>query len=183
MLGYHGTAGLDRVYYHARQMELAVDYLRAVQALTVTDEGLLLIELEKIRGELLMAMEKIAIMKRGEKARAGADELHDTDSETVQTNRAIKKLWKVLEDITARLNSLDKGRQDKASGWPYHFCLRQAKFGGSRAERIDARVLSKIADLGQPIQPICARSPYLDRTVRHLRTPPAWPPSYPLRYP
>ena len=78
--------------------------------LTVTDEGLLPIELEKIHGELLMAMEKIAIMKRGEKTRAGAEELHDTDRETIQANRAIKKLWKVLEDITARLNSLDKGR-------------------------------------------------------------------------
>ena len=91
-------------------MELAVDYLRAVPAPTVTDEGLLLIELEKIHGELLMAMEKLAIMKRGEKTRAGAEELHDTDRETGQANRAIKKLWKVLEDITARLNSLDKGR-------------------------------------------------------------------------
>ena len=28
----------------------------------------------------------------------------------VQTNRAIKKLWEVLEDITARLNSLEEGR-------------------------------------------------------------------------
>ena len=82
MLGYHGTAGLDRVYYHARQMELAVDYLRAVPALTVTDEWLLPIELEKIHGELLLTMEKIAIMKRGKKTRAGAEELHGTDRET-----------------------------------------------------------------------------------------------------
>ena len=57
-----------------------------------------------------MAMEKIAIMKREEKTRAGAGKLHDTDREAVQTDMAIKKLWEVLEDITARLNSLDKGR-------------------------------------------------------------------------
>lgn len=63
-------------------MELAVDYLRAVQALTLTREGCLPIELEKMHGELLLATEDLAIMKRGEKTRAGAEELHDTDSES-----------------------------------------------------------------------------------------------------
>ena len=91
-------------------MELVAYYLRAVPVPTVTDEGLLLIELEKIHGELLMVMEDLAIMKHREKTRAGAEELHDTDRETVQANRAIKKLWEVLEDIRARLNLLDKGR-------------------------------------------------------------------------
>ena len=42
---------------------------------------------------------------------------------------------------------------------------------------MDAKVLSKIADPSQPIQPICARSPYLDRTVRRPSAFPEWPPS------
>ena len=54
--------------------------------------------------------EELAMLKRKQETRAGAGKLHDTDRETVQTHRAIKKLCKVLEDITTRLNSLDKGR-------------------------------------------------------------------------
>ena len=36
MMGRHGSVGLDRGYYHAKPMELAAQYLRAVPALTVT---------------------------------------------------------------------------------------------------------------------------------------------------
>ena len=82
MMGRRGFVRLDQHYYPANPMDLAVDYLRAVPALTVTDEWLLPIELEKIHGELLLTMEKIAIMKRGKKTRAGAEELHGTDRET-----------------------------------------------------------------------------------------------------
>ena len=110
IMGHREFVRLDQHYYSANPMDLAVDYLHAVPALTVTDEGLLLIELEKIHGELLMVTEKLVIMKLEEETRAGAEEPHDIDRETVQTNKVIKKLWKVLEDTTARLNSLDKGR-------------------------------------------------------------------------
>ena len=68
MLGHHGAVGLDRVYYYAHPMELAAHYLRAVPVLTVTDEGLLLIEYEKMREK----MREFVALQRRQKTRADA---------------------------------------------------------------------------------------------------------------
>ena len=110
MMGHHGSVGLDRHYDHSNPMELATDYLRAVLALTVTDEGILLIERERWIKKMRRMKEDLAMLKRKEETRADAAERQDTDRETISTNEKIEKLRKMMEDIMKRLDSQDEGR-------------------------------------------------------------------------
>ena len=110
MLGHHGAVGLDRVYYYAHPMELAADYLRAVQAMTLTREGLLLIEHEKMSKETLRVIGELEVLKSKEMARVGLVESQNTDTETINTNEAIEELEMTVKNLQARLNSLVEGR-------------------------------------------------------------------------
>ena len=110
MLGHYGSVGLDRVYYYAHPMELAADYLRAVQALTVTKEGRLLIEHERMTKETQRVMRELEALKRREMARAGAAEPQSTSKETADTNEAIERLAMTVKNLQANLNSLIDGR-------------------------------------------------------------------------
>ena len=102
MLGHHGAVGLDRVYYYAHPMELAVDYLRAVQAMTLTKEGFLLIENEKMNKVIHRVMNEIEILK--------SRESQNTDTETIKTHEVIEGLERTVKNLQARLNSLVEGR-------------------------------------------------------------------------
>ena len=106
MMGHYGSMGMDRVYYHANPMELAAHYLRAVPALTVTNEGLLLIEREKMR----KVKGEIAMLKRKQETYAGTAERHDTDRETISTSEKIENLRKMVDAVMKHLDSQDEGR-------------------------------------------------------------------------
>ena len=106
MMGHHGSVGLDRHYYHSNPMELAAHYLRAVQALTVTGEGLLPIE----REEMLKVKEELATMKRKEEARADVATRQDADRTATQTDEKIDRLSKIVENVLMRLNSQGGGQ-------------------------------------------------------------------------
>ena len=110
MIGHLGTSGQDNVYYHTNPMELAAQYLRAVPALTLTDEGLLHIERKEMHKEMREVREDLAVLQRKQETRTDAAERQNTDRETISTKEEMKNLKMMMEDIMKRLNSLDKGR-------------------------------------------------------------------------
>ena len=109
MMGHHGSVGLDRHYYHSNPMELAAHYLRAVQALTVTGEGLLPIEREKMNEKILKVKAELATMKR-EEARANVAVQQDADRTATPTDEKIDRLSKIVENVLMRLNSQGGGQ-------------------------------------------------------------------------
>ena len=110
MLGHHGAVGLDRVYYYAHPMELAADYLHAVQAMTLTREGLLFIEHEKMREEVRKVRAEFAALQHRQEARADVWRRQDADRDTISIKEKMKNLRKAVDDIIKHLDSQDKGR-------------------------------------------------------------------------
>ena len=103
MLGHYGSVGLDHVYYHARNMELAAHYLRAVPALTVTSEGLRLIERESWIKKMHMFERELKIMRQEEETHADAGML------ATQNREVIDSMEKTVKQCMKRLDSLGKG--------------------------------------------------------------------------
>ena len=87
MIGHLGTSGQDNVYYHTNPMELAAQYLRAVPALTLTDEGLLHIERKEMHKEMREVREDLAVLQRKQETRTDAAERQNTDRETISYQR------------------------------------------------------------------------------------------------
>ena len=103
MLGHYGSVGLDHVYYHARNMELAAHYLRAVPALTVTSEGLRLIERESWIKKMHMFERELKIMRQEEETHA------DAGMSATQNREVIDSMEKTVKQCMKRLDSLGKG--------------------------------------------------------------------------
>ena len=110
MLGHLGTMGLDRIYYDAPPMELAAQYLLSVPALTVTDEGLLLIERKEMNETILKVQKELKRMKRKDEARTGMTVRQDADRTATQIDEKVDNLTKVVENVLKRLDSQDKGQ-------------------------------------------------------------------------
>ena len=108
MIGHLGTMGLDRIYYHAPPMELAAQYLRAVPALTLTDEGLLRIERKKMREDMRKVKKEFAALQRKQKTRTDTAERQNADREAISTKEEMKDLKMMMEDIMKRLNMEDE---------------------------------------------------------------------------
>ena len=124
MLGHRGSRGVDHVYYYAKPMELATDYLRAVKKLTVTNEGLMTIERKEMGKTLLSVLKELTRIKRKTEARADmavrqdvdmavrqdADMavLQDVDMTATQTDEKVDELTKIVKNIMERLDSQDE---------------------------------------------------------------------------